>query len=157
MAAISKKCLFFLLAVLVVLGGGFLLYRGFFLYLDSAFPQTKCEAARHLDFPEQYADCVTCHERTTAEITQDWKESKHGIMLVKCVVCHGEPDGTGAVPFAAKPDPERICSQCHDPAMKSMTEKYGELLDCNTCHPHHQNSMHGRAYENKTASGKTTF
>ncbi len=128
----------------------------FFLYLDLAFPETRCEGA-HMDVPGQYADCVTCHAKVTAEITQDWQESKHGIMLVKCVVCHGDPDGKGSIPFEAAPDPILICSRCHDPAMQRMLAKYGGELDCNSCHAHHQNPVHSNAYETRTPTEQTTF
>ena len=149
--AASKKYLLIALAA-IALGVG-----GFFLYLDVAFPEVRCEGAKHLDRPEEFSDCVTCHEKTTAKVAQDWKDSKHGVMLVKCVVCHGEPDGKGSIPFEVNPDPQRICAQCHDPAMKRMVEKYGDSPDCNSCHPHHQNPMHGDAYENKIPATKTTF
>lgn len=154
--AASKKFLLIALAAVALCVGGF------FFYINQAFPEVRCEGAKHLDRPENFADCVTCHVKTTAKVTQDWQESKHGVMLVKCVVCHGEPDGKGSVPFAVKPDPIRICAQCHDPAIKRMVSKYGGsivdgALQCNNCHPNHQNPMHGDAYENKIPTGKITF
>lgn len=149
--AANKKYLLIALAAAVLCVGGF------FLYISVAFPKVRCEGAKHLEAPEQYADCVTCHAKSTIKVTQDWQESKHGVMLVKCVVCHGEPDGKGSVPFEVKPDPIRICAQCHDPSIKRMTAKYGDLKECNTCHPNHQNPMHGDAYENKIPTGKITF
>jgi hypothetical protein len=137
--------------VLILIGIG-----GFFLYLDKAFPEARCEGA-HLAAPEGYEDCLSCHVKVTAQVTQDWQESKHGIMLVKCVVCHGEPDGKGSIPFAARPDRDLICTRCHDPAMQRMTAKFGGGLDCNVCHPRHQNPMHADSYQNTAASGKTAF
>lgn len=130
---------------------------GFFGYVNTAFPTVRCEAAKHLDAPEKYADCLSCHTKTTVKVAQDWKESKHGVMLVKCVVCHGQPDGKGSIPFSAKPDPMDICARCHDPAIKRMVAKYGVKPDCNSCHPYHQNPMHGDAYETRIPSGKTNF
>ena len=129
----------------------------FFWYVNSAFPATRCEAAKHLDAPEKYADCVECHTKVTPKVTQDWKESKHGVMLVKCVVCHGQPDGKGSIPFAAQPDAMNICVRCHDPSIQRMVAKYGEKPNCNSCHPYHQNPMHSDAYETRIPSGKTTF
>ncbi|MDR2054827.1 MAG: hypothetical protein LBQ10_03035 [Desulfovibrio sp.] len=128
----------------------------FFLYLDRAFPKVRCEGA-HLSVPEKYADCVSCHAKSTARATQDWKESKHGAMLVKCVVCHGEPDGKGSISFSANPDPATICARCHDPAMRRMAAKFGGSADCSICHPRHQNPLHSDAYQHKTPSGKTSF
>ncbi|MDR2669619.1 MAG: hypothetical protein LBC14_06685 [Desulfovibrio sp.] len=138
-------------SALIIIGIG-----GFFLYLDKAFPEVRCEAA-HLAAPEGYEDCLSCHVKVTAQVAQDWKESKHGVMLVKCVVCHGEPDGKGSIPFAARPDQQMICSRCHDPAMQRMTAKFGGGSDCGTCHPRHQNPMHADAYQKTAASGKTSF
>ncbi|MDR2745597.1 MAG: hypothetical protein LBB66_10465 [Desulfovibrio sp.] len=135
----------------LLLGAG-----AFFLYLDWAFPKVRCEGA-HLSVPEEYADCVSCHAKSTARATQDWKESKHGVMLVKCVVCHGEPDGKGSIPFSANPDPAKICAGCHDPAMQRMAAKFGGNADCNICHPRHQNPLHSDAYQHKVSSGKTSF
>ncbi len=148
---LSKKVLTFsLLALLLVVGG-------FFVYLNYAFPAVRCEAFNHLEAPEKYADCVSCHAKVTSRITQDWYESKHGTMLVKCVVCHGQPDGKGAIPFSAKPDARDICSRCHAPAMERMYAKFGPNLGCNTCHPYHQNTIHSNSYETKTPTTKTTF
>ena len=143
--------------LLIALAAAALCVIGFFLYISVAFPKVRCEAAKHLTAPEQNQDCVTCHTKSTGKITQDWQDSKHGVVLVKCVVCHGEPDGKGSVPFAAKPSPTRICVQCHEPSINRMTAKYGELKDCNSCHPNHQNPMHRAAYETKKPSDKTSF
>ncbi len=145
----KKNMLIAFAAVIVVIGA-------FFLYINLAFPKVRCEGA-HLQVPEKYADCVSCHAKATAKVAQDWTESKHGVMLVKCVVCHGEPDGKGSIPFMVKPDPMVICARCHDPAIKVMVSKFGENLDCNTCHPNHQNPQHGNAYQNKIPTSKTTM
>ena len=149
--AVSKKSLI-IGAVLVIAAVG-----GFFLYINIAFPKVRCEAAKHLEAPETLSDCYTCHAKSTNVVAQDWKDSKHGALLVKCVVCHGQPDGKGFIPFSAKPTPQAICARCHEPAMKRMEQKYGELLSCEPCHPRHQNPMHRNAYESKVASDKTTF
>ena len=143
--------------LLIALGAAVILVGGFFIYIQMAYPEVRCEGAKHLDRPEEFMDCVSCHEKVTVKVTADWKDSKHGVTLVKCVVCHGEPDGKGSIPFEVKPDPMVICAQCHDPAIKRMVEKYGERPDCNSCHPHHQSPMHGDAYENKIPTTKTTL
>ena len=125
-----------------------------YAYIQAAFPEVRCEA-KHLTDPSQMAgDCYGCHITATAKIAQDWYESKHGVLLVKCFVCHGSPDGKGAVPFAADPDPQIVCGSCHAPAIKRMEEKYGLRPDCNSCHPVHQNSIHHDAYQ-KTESQTT--
>jgi hypothetical protein len=150
MAALKKPLLIgaLLIAVAVV---------GFFAYLNLAFPKVRCEAAKHLTAPAELSDCYTCHAKATPVLAQDWKDSKHGALLVKCVVCHGQPDGKGSIPFAAKPDIKDICARCHEPAMNRMVAKFGELKDCDPCHPRHQNPMHRGAYEPIVVSDKTEF
>ena len=153
MATFKKAvCIGFVGIVLIVAAG-----VGFFVYLDKAFPKVRCEAAIHPTSPETLSDCVTCHAKVTPVLVQDWKESKHGAQLVKCVVCHGQPDGKGSIPFATKPSAKEICARCHEPAMNRMVEKFGELKDCGICHPRHQNSMHRSAYESAAAPGNTEF
>ena len=128
----------------------------FFLYLDYEFPKVHATGT-HPTVPDEYSDCITCHAEVTAQVTQDWHESKHGITLVKCVVCHGDPTGEGSITFTATPDPIDICARCHDPSIQRMIEKFGEGLDCNSCHPYHQNPAHGPAYETKERATKTTL
>lgn len=124
------------------------------LYVNLAFPTVRCEAVKHLDSPEEAADCYACHAKATPKTTQDWYESKHGVMLVKCFVCHGQPDGKGSVPFAVNPDMDTTCRKCHDPSVKRMEDKYGLNAACNDCHPFHNNSLHHDAYV-KPVSKKT--
>ncbi len=126
-----------------------------FVYISFAFPKVRCEAVKHLESPEQVSDCYECHRKATPRTAQDWLESKHGVMLVKCVVCHGQPDGQGTIPWAVNPDVDATCRKCHDPSIRKMQEKFGLALDCNACHPFHNNSLHHQAYE-KTES-KTTL
>lgn len=153
MSTLRKKiAVLFCCAVLTIAVGMGL----FFWYLAYAFPAVRAQGT-HLAVPDQFSDCISCHGKVTAQVAQDWSGSKHGVTLVKCVVCHGEPDGKGSVPFAAKPDPVLICARCHDPALQRMIVKYGEKANCNTCHPYHQNSMHGNAYEIRLPSTQTSF
>lgn len=146
----TKKILIALPLLVICIVGAF------YFYVAYAFPDTRCEGA-HLDVPEEYADCLSCHVAVTPKVTQDWYESKHGIMLVKCAVCHGDPSGEGAIPFAMNPDPIDVCGRCHAPSIERMQEKYGLALDCNSCHPYHQNPIHNNAYETKTPTTKNIF
>ncbi len=109
---------------------------------------------KHLLAPDSAAACYECHKKATPKVAQDWYESKHGLQLMKCFVCHGEPDGKGSVPYRVNPDAASVCMKCHDPAMKRMQAKYGMELQCTGCHPFHQNSLHHKAYE-KSESKKT--
>lgn len=125
------------------------------LYINVAFPKTRCTAFEHLKAPEEaQIDCYACHQKITPKVAQDWYESKHGVTLVKCFVCHGSPDNKGAIPFAAKPDIDTICRRCHEPAINRMQTKYGVQARCYDCHPFHQSSMHHDAYQ-RTESKKT--
>jgi len=127
---------------------------GGYAYVSFAFPKVRCEGVEHLKSPEELSDCYTCHLKSTPKIAQDWQESKHGVMLVKCFVCHGQPDGEGSVPWAVKPNVDTTCRKCHDPSIKKMGEKYGVTQGCSECHPFHNNSLHHQAYE-KTKAKKT--
>ena len=134
----NKKLTIFIVVIVIAVGG-------YFAYMNWAFPPVRCEAAKHLTAEQNADDCYACHAKATAQLAQEWKESKHGINTVTCQTCHGLPDGTGANPFARNPDVS-ICARCHSANMERMEAKFGKRDDCNTCHPHHQSTMHGQAY-----------
>ena len=117
MARLLKKPLVIALAAVI------LLVIGFFAYIQNAFTGTRCEAAKHLD-ADMIGDCYGCHLKVTPQVAQDWYESKHGVTLVRCQVCHGQPDGKGAVPFKRVPGVE-VCAACHGLAIDKMTALYG--------------------------------
>ena len=142
-----KTLLGSLLALLVLVGG-------YFVYMAWAFPNERCEAAKHLAAPQMEGDCYSCHAKSTPRIAQEWYESKHGITLVRCQTCHGMPDGKGAIPFTRKPGVE-VCARCHSLSIQRMEAKFGKRDDCSSCHPSHQSPMHGKAYEYRMPSGKT--
>ena len=106
----------------------------------------SAKSIKHLKAPDDAADCYTCHQKVTPRVAQNWYESKHGVALMKCFVCHGQPDGKGSIPFAVVPDAATVCRKCHEPAMKRMAQKFGIKPDCYKCHPFHQNSLHHKAY-----------
>lgn len=106
----------------------------------------SASSIKHLKAPDDAADCYTCHQKVTPRVAQNWYESKHGVALMKCFVCHGQPDGKGSIPFAVVPDPGTVCRKCHEPAMIRMAKKFGIDPNCYECHPFHQNSMHHKAY-----------
>lgn len=109
--------------------------------------QVSAQSVKHLKAPDDAADCYTCHQKVTPRVAQNWYESKHGVALMKCFVCHGQPDGKGSVPFAVVPDVDAVCRKCHEPAMKRMEQKFGLEPDCYSCHPFHVNSLHHEAYK----------
>lgn len=130
MARLLKKPLIIALAAVI------LLVIGFFVYIQNAFTGTRCEAAKHLD-ADMIGDC-------------------YGVTLVRCQVCHGQPDGKGAVPFKRVPGVE-VCAACHGLAIDKMTALYGKRDDCSTCHPYHARPIHGKVYENRQATTKTVL
>jgi len=133
-----------------------LLAGGYFAYISWAFPATRCEAAKHLDAPERMGDCYGCHIKATPRVAQEWYESKHGVTLVRCQTCHGQPDGKGAVPFSRAPGAD-LCARCHSLSMDRLEAKFGKRDDCASCHPYHQSPMHGSAYTFRQETGKTTL
>ncbi|MDR2725937.1 MAG: hypothetical protein LBC90_07775 [Candidatus Adiutrix sp.] len=151
--AVPKKPLLAVAGIVLIAAAA----AGFIAYINTAFPEARCEAADHLAAPDELSDCYTCHAKVTPVLAQDWQESKHGALLVKCFVCHGQPDGQGAIPFSVKPSERNICSRCHEPSMNRMEKKFGELQSCNTCHPRHQNPMHRSAFEAVSSNAKTDF
>lgn len=131
------------------------LVGGYFLYLNVAFPGTRCEGAKvkHGEVPDGQ-DCYACHKKATPKVAQDWYESKHGVILVKCYVCHGQPDGKGATPFSVKPSVNGVCQRCHAPAIDLMREKFGVQGNCESCHIYHANSLHHDAYAKSESKQK---
>lgn len=150
MMKMLRKPLIVIPLLIIVLGGGY------FAYVSRAFPDVKCEAAKHLDAPERMGDCYGCHLKATPKVAQEWYESKHGVTLVRCQTCHGQPDGKGSLPFARVPGVD-VCARCHSLAIERMEAKFGKRNDCSTCHPNHQSPMHGNAYEYRQATTKTTL
>ncbi len=116
------------------------------VFYGLTFQQADAAALKHLIPTEDAYDCYGCHKKATPRIAQDWHDSKHGMLLMKCFVCHGQPGGEGSISWAVNPDPKAVCMKCHEPAMKRMEAKFGINPDCNRCHPFHQNSLHHDAY-----------
>lgn len=125
----------------------------FSVLILSVVSLSQAKGIKHLKATDSAADCYECHKYVTPRVAQNWLESKHGVQLMKCFVCHGQPDGKGSIPFSVKPDPVAVCTKCHDPAMQRMNEKFGNEKGCYECHPFHQNSLHHDAYK-KSASKK---
>ena len=129
---------------------------GYFAYMAWAFPQTRCEAAKHLAAGQMEGDCYGCHVKATPAVAQYWNESKHGITLVRCQTCHGLPDGSGAFQFTREPGAD-VCARCHSAAIQRMTAKFGMRNDCSSCHPYHQSAMHGVPYQYRQPTTRTAL
>jgi hypothetical protein len=146
-----RLCIFVPALTLIVVGG-------FFLYLSYAFPHSHASDFSHLKMPDELTDCFDCHARTTPVAAQDWKASKHGVLLVKCAVCHGDSSGQGSIPFEARPAQDKVCFKCHEPAIKRMQTRFGNSFDnCADCHPRHQNPLHKGAFEFAQPSSQTNL
>ena len=120
-----------------------------------AFPKQRSGDFEHLVIPASITDCYACHAKMTPKLAHDWHESEHGVKLVKCFACHGRPDGTGTIPFTAQPDQRAVCGECHASAIRHAEANFGIDLDCNRCHPFHQNSLHRAASERSRSQRET--
>ncbi len=108
------------------------------LALLLASPAGLAAEKRHPDTGADVAPdaCLTCHSGETPEIVNAWASGKHGLLLVKCFVCHGS---TGK-DFAGRPSPTR-CRGCHASEVDSVTAVKGPQArkagDCFACHAPH--------------------
>jgi hypothetical protein len=83
---------------------------------------------KHPAVPSDQA-CEECHERQA----QVWQDSKHGLMGVKCVVCHGDTEKI----FIARPASER-CVGCHAVQVAGTAEGHKiKQKNCWACHDGH--------------------
>ena len=80
--------------------------------------------------------CINCHTDETPDIVKQWESGQHGLVLVKCFVCHGS---TGK-DFAERPKAAR-CQGCHAAEVASVAPaKKGakaKPADCFSCHAPH--------------------
>lgn len=82
----------------------------------------------HIETPVDQ-ECYECHGTQM----QVWQDGKHGLMNVKCVVCHGSTDKN----FVAKPDIYR-CRGCHGEKVMDVENKLPKKVQsCFLCHDHH--------------------
>jgi len=74
-------------------------------------------------------ECVECH----ADQSEVWLSGKHGLMNVKCVVCHGDP----AINFVKQPTMAR-CRGCHGDKVQDVEKRRAaNEQSCFLCHEHH--------------------
>jgi hypothetical protein len=74
-------------------------------------------------------DCSECH----ASQAQAWESGAHGLMNVKCVVCHGSPEEN----FSVKPAVNR-CRGCHGDMVADVEGKLpAKQRTCFLCHDNH--------------------
>lgn len=83
--------------------------------------------------------CFSCHAQATPKVAAQWRDGRHGMSLVECVVCHGST-GTD---FKARPEPTS-CRGCHASEVASVTRE-GRPQSCFECHPAHALHAQGNA------------
>ncbi len=95
------------------------------------FLPTLTQAAPKKQHPKEAVgqECTECH---AAQETV-WLEGKHGLMGVKCVVCHGSPEKN----FAPKPALAR-CRGCHSDQVRDVEKaRNPKERNCFRCHDRH--------------------
>jgi hypothetical protein len=83
--------------------------------------------------------CLSCHAKATPQVVKDWEGGPHGLMLVKCFVCHGS---TGK-DFAAHPAAGRRCEGCHPAQVSSLAPTHA-VQACFACHAPHTLAAQGQ-------------
>lgn len=99
-------------------------------WLQAAFtlPGLTLAADKHPAEPGDQ-ECVECHE----EQAKVWLSGKHGLMNVKCVVCHGDPETN----FVSQPAMVR-CRGCHADQVQDVEKKRAASeQSCFLCHDNH--------------------
>lgn len=98
------------------------------LHACLALPVLALAVDKHPPTPTDQ-DCVECHAKQ-AEI---WLSGKHGLMNVKCVVCHGDPK----INFSRRTTMVK-CRGCHpDQVQDVQTKRRPGKKGCFLCHDHH--------------------
>jgi hypothetical protein len=96
------------------------------------------EKARRAGHPDVGAGndadaCQSCHAEATPEVVKRWEGGKHGLVLVKCFVCHG----SAGKDFTARPG-NRRCEGCHPAALAAVAPaRKGGAKTCSDCHVPH--------------------
>ena len=63
--------------------------------------------------------CDVCHQDVTPAVYKNWYNSDHGMMNVKCFVCHGSTGDD----FSTKPGLDR-CVGCHADHVETMSTPF---------------------------------
>ena len=92
---------------------------------------TTAAAASHPVVDTGLDTCAECHAQVTTRVVTAWRDGRHGLSLVECVVCHGS---TGA-DFQARPG-TAACSGCHA-VQTEATAVSASASGCFSCHPAH--------------------
>lgn len=104
------------------------------------------EAGKHPAIPGSQ-ECGECH----GDQEKAWFDGKHGLMNVKCIVCHGSTEKN----FTASPG-LGACRGCHaEQVAQAQKSKGKEGKSCFPCHdPHAVTVQGGAATPYHTQGGK---
>ena len=84
---------------------------------------------------QENQECVECH----SDQEKVWFDGKHGLMNVKCIVCHGASDKN----FTRRPA-IAACRGCHaDEVAQAQRAKTKADKGCFPCHDHHALTVAG--------------
>lgn len=98
------------------------------LHAALMLPNLALAADKHPAAPGDQ-ECIECHA-AQAEV---WLSGKHGLMTVKCVVCHGDPETN----FVTQPAMVR-CRGCHGDQVQDVEKRRAaNEQSCFLCHDHH--------------------
>jgi len=117
----------------------FLLTLAVMITASPVFSKTGKTSAKKGSHPVPMGnnECSSCHEGSKQ--FEQWQKSSHGLILVKCQVCHGEESTFMKTP------PDTVCRTCH--ADYAATMPKGKT--CVTCHPAHTFNVHKETDYNK--------
>ena len=117
-----------------------MLHAALSLALLLAAPPPKPAAHPDVDVENGPDACRSCHGEATPEVVKEWEAGPHGLMLVKCFVCHGSVGKD----FTAAPRAQR-CLGCHAEKLAAVApaRKVGPKA-CFACHAPHGLRAEGR-------------
>jgi hypothetical protein len=108
-------------------------------------PQAVLGAAKQHPATPENQECIECHE----DQEKIWFNGKHGLMGVKCIVCHGATEKN----FTASPG-LTACRGCHaDQVSQALKAKGKADKSCFPCHDHHAVTVQGGAAKPYHAQG----
>ena len=74
----------------------------------------------------QEENCLTCHEKQSPMVVEQWRASKHGQNEIGCLACH-DPELTKTIVSDRCPEKvavvvsPTVCANCHEDEVKQQT------------------------------------
>jgi hypothetical protein len=100
---------------------------GLLVYLLTGWPGFAEAKKKHPTVPLE-RECSECH----VQQQQSWQGGAHGLMGVKCVVCHGSLETS----FARDPGVTK-CRGCHAEKIDTVKKPAEKDKKCSLCHDSH--------------------